>query len=73
MERMALKKIDFKVHSTGEQTGCTFTLDSLRKGAIVHANYVEVLFKKGYQYKSDILMRDSIVKKDFYSEIINNK
>ena len=67
------KEFSFIVTGSNERTNCIVFLDSLDKTALLHVNYLEVLFKKGYQYKSEILTKDTVVQKEFYCEIMNKR
>lgn len=62
-------KITFKLSGRIETTTCVINPDSI-KDARLHVNFVEELFKKGNQYESRILDNDTIVRKDFYCEIL---
>jgi hypothetical protein len=65
--------LDFKAMGGNETVSYKFSTDTLNKGSIVHVNYVEVLFKKGYQYYSETLTKDTIVEKKFYAELLNGR
>jgi hypothetical protein len=52
------------------ETSIIINVDSVEAISFLHVNYVETLFKKGYVIFSDTLKADSIIKKEFYSEIV---
>jgi hypothetical protein len=62
-------EIAFRLGGRTETTSCIINPDSI-KNVTVHVNFVETLFKKGYQYESKVLDTDTIVRKDFYCEIL---
>ena len=54
----------------GEETSCLLIADSLNKRTLMHVNYVKRLFKKGNELDNRILMKDTVVRKEFYCEIL---
>jgi hypothetical protein len=51
---------------------CNIITDSIKNGVTVHINYNEILFKRGDSYYGRILEKDTVVKKEFYSEVMYN-
>lgn len=65
------KKVVLKfILSENEMTSCIVNADSICERTLVHVNYVEKLFKKGYEFNKTVLLKDSIIRKDFYCEIM---
>jgi hypothetical protein len=52
------------------ESSTVIRVDSIEAISFLHVNYVETLFKKGYVIFTDTLKADSIIRKDFYSEIV---
>lgn len=53
-----------------DQTSCVVNLDSINKSTLLHVNYVRRLLRKGYHFNNDTLKSDSIIRKEFYCELI---
>lgn len=63
-------KLKFFINGEMDTTLCSVIKDSIKKNATVHVNFNEVLFKKGDSYKGYLLDKDTIFKKELYSEVI---
>ncbi len=63
-------KLKFFIVGEKDTTSCNIIKDSIKKKATVHVNFNEVLFKKGDRYKGFVLDKDTIIKKEFYSEVM---
>jgi hypothetical protein len=63
-------RLNFRMNNTGELTGSTVIKDSIKQKAIIHVNFLEVRFLKGFELGTRVLDKDSIVRREFYSEII---
>lgn len=63
-------KLKFFINGEMDTTLCSVIKDSIKKNTTVHVNFNEVLFKKGDSYKGYVLDKDTIIKKEFYSEVI---
>jgi hypothetical protein len=63
--------LTFIISETGDSTRCILYRDSLHSKTWVHVNFNEAIFKKGSKLYDVILSRDSVVKHEFYSEVIN--
>lgn len=53
-----------------EETRCLVKPDSINNKTLLHVNYVEKVFKKGSQFNKAILQKDSIIRKEFYCDIM---
>ncbi len=62
--------LKFKLNSTGELAESIVKKDSIKGKAIVHVNFLEVRFNKGFELGNRVLEKDSIVRREFYSEIM---
>lgn len=62
--------LTFVITNTGDSTNCVLNSEMLRTESSVHVNFNETIFKKGFNYLGQILRRDTIVRHEFYSEII---
>jgi len=62
--------LKFFINGEMDTTSCSVIRDSIKKNATVHVNLNEVLFKKGDSYKGHALDKDTLIKKEFYSEVI---
>jgi hypothetical protein len=62
--------LKFVLSGSNDETSCLINIDSMGKNKLVHVNYVERLLKKGYIINSDTLKQDSVVRKEFYCEIL---
>jgi hypothetical protein len=61
----------FVIPQTKEETSCEILKKNIDKNfATVHVNLTEILFKKGDTYKGSILDKDSIMKRNFYCEVM---
>jgi len=82
-DRVSIFKVDLKFPDTtrrcvlkfvsssrGEETSCLVIADSLNKRTLAHVNYVERLFKKGDEYNFIVLKKDTVVRKEFYCEML---
>jgi archaellum component FlaF (FlaF/FlaG flagellin family) len=65
-------RLNFRMSNTGELTGSIVTKDSIKRKATVHVNFLEVRFSKGFELGTKILSKDSIARREFYSEVIYN-
>ncbi|MCP9749776.1 hypothetical protein [Ferruginibacter sp. HRS2-29] len=63
-------KLTFFVNGGLDTASCSIVRDSIKKNTTVHVNLNEVLFKKGDSYNGYTLDKDTVVKKQFYSEVI---
>ncbi|OQP47723.1 hypothetical protein [Niastella populi] len=63
--------LTFIIKETGDSTRCVLHRDSLNPKTWVHVNFSEAIFKKGSKLYDVILSSDSVVKHEFYSEVIN--
>jgi len=68
--KLDIIKLKFFINGEMDTTLCSVVKDSIKKNTTVHVNFNEVLFKKGDSYKGYRLVKDTIVKKEFYSEVI---
>lgn len=66
-------QIMFVIPENNCRTACILLRDSLTSRSWMHVNYNEVLFRKGDQYYGYILSKDTVVEKNFYCEVTNNK
>jgi hypothetical protein len=55
----------FKNEDTKEETACIVPEDSISNISFLHVNYVEMIYKKGFDVNGIILMKDSVVKRSF--------
>lgn len=62
-------RLKFFVDKGTDTTYCNVIKDSIKKEATVYVNFNEVLFKKGDSYQGNVLGKDTIIKKEFYSEV----
>ena len=63
-------RLRFVAADTKEETACFFNTDSLDKTTLVHANYAELVFKKGYRIEGRRLMKDTVYEKRFEGEVL---
>ncbi len=63
-------KLKFSINGYLDTSICNIIRDSVKNEIVVHVNLNEILFKKGWNYKSYILDKDTIVQKQFYSEVM---
>lgn len=70
MDSVILK---FVISKTGDSTSCVLNSEMLSAESPVHVNFNEIIFKKGFDYLGHILKNDSVVKREFYSEVIKNE
>ena len=63
-------KLKFFINGEMDTTLCSVIKNSVKKNTTVHVNFNEVLFKKGDSYKGYVLDKDTIIKREFYSEFI---
>lgn len=70
MDSVTLK---FAISKTGDSTSCVLNSEMLSAGSPVHVNFKEIIFKKGFDYLGHILKNDSVVKREFYSEVFKNE
>ncbi|MCS3798752.1 hypothetical protein GGD38_004122 [Chitinophagaceae bacterium OAS944] len=62
--------LKFVIRKTGDSTSCALTSEMLSTEPIVHVNFNEIIFKKGFDYPGHVLQNDSVVKREFYAEVI---
>jgi predicted transcriptional regulator len=62
--------LNFTLNNTGEMTQSLVSRDSIKQKATVHVNFLEVRFLKGFALGTKVLQKDSIVRREFYSEVI---
>lgn len=67
MDSVVLK---FVIGKTGDSSSCFLNSEILSAKPIIHVNFSEIIFKKGFDYWGHILKNDSVVRRKFYSEII---
>lgn len=64
-------KLLFVIGKSKDTASCIVYKPVLNKKSYVHVNFNELLFKKGFNYLGQMLQKDSIVRKNFYCEIID--
>lgn len=62
--------LTFIINKSGDSTSCVLDREMLRAESSVHVNFNETIFKKGFNYLGHILKRDTIIRREFYSEIM---
>ena len=62
--------VKFELSNSGQKAECRIKPDSINNNSVIHVNYIETLFKKGYQYKSKILNKDTVVREELYCEVM---
>lgn len=62
-------QLNFKLKSTGETTGIIVKRDSITQYALVNVNFIEIVFFKGFKLGTRVLDKDSLVKREFYSDV----
>lgn len=65
--------LTFKIKERTDSTNLNISGKELTKSKIIHVNFVEQILKKGAKSGNSILAKDSIVYKDFYSELMDSK
>lgn len=63
--------LTFVINKSGDSTSCVLNSERLKAESSVHVNFNETVFKKGFNYLGHILKRDTIIRHEFYSEVIS--
>lgn len=66
-----ITKVGFKISNTEYGTQCSVKPRSLTNKTWMHVALSEIVFKKGYKYGDRILDKDTMLKKDFYCELVD--
>ena len=62
--------LEFTVDSTNKESKTVVYRDSIDNEAVIHVNFSQIMFLKGDSFRGMLLKNDSLVKNEFYSEVI---
>jgi hypothetical protein len=70
-DKMDTVKLTFINSNRGDSSSCVVRREILSPKTWVHVNFNQVVFRKGRRFYDRILERDTLMGREFYSEIIN--
>lgn len=65
--------LQFRIQGKGYHSECNFSKKGITQNSWVHVNLREILFKKGDHIPGQVLEKDSIMEREFYCELVQNR